>query len=144
MDALTVSGTPDAYQGRRHLKRNDYEPIPSRYMAVLSHHLSGRTVAQISELTGYKTPTIYKILSDKRVSQMRQMLLNHTQLEFEALYPKVVDALREALDSSDTSMKLKASDQWLHASGKYKGDGAGTQVNITAEDVVFNILNQEA
>ena len=140
---LTSSPTSgDRYLQRRHLKRNDFEPIPSKYMAVLSHHLAGRTVVQISELTGYKTPSIYKILSDKRVTQIRQQLLNHTQQEFEALYPKVVEVLRISLDSSDSSVKLKATDQWLHASGKYKGEST-TQVNITAEDVVFNILNQK-
>jgi hypothetical protein len=138
MDALTISPRSSF---KHRLKRNDYEPIPSRYMAVLSHHLAGRSARQIVELTGYKLPTIYKILSDQRVTQIRQQLLAHTQAEFEALYPKVVEVIRTSLDSNDASVKLKASDQWLHASGKYKGDTT-TQINVTAEDVVFQILNQ--
>ena len=142
MECLTTS--PVAHYNR-HMKRNDYEPIPPRYMAVLSHHLAGASARQISELTGYKLPTIYKILSDSRVVQIRQQLLKHTQEEFEALYPKVVQVLREELDSGDHSIRLKASDQWLHASGRYKSDAAaGTTVNLTAEDVVFNILQQGA
>lgn len=139
MDALTVSSTAHF---NRHLKRNDYEPIPPRYMKVLSMHLAGKPVRLICDETGYKSPTVYKILSDKRVVQMRQQILKHTQEEFEALYPKVVDNIRAALDHTDPDVNLKGSDMWLRANGKYKTDSTPTQLNVTAEDVVFNILNQ--
>lgn len=140
MEALTSSSTPSLYQQRRRLKKNDFEPIPSKYFAVLSHHLSGKTVRQISDLTGYKLPSIYKILSDERVVQVRQQLMKVTESEFEALYAKAVQAIRAGLDDCDLDVALRAADMWFKAHGKYKS--TQTVQNITAEDVVIQILNQ--
>lgn len=140
MDALTVSSVPSTFQQRRRLKRNDYEPIPSKYMAVLAHHLSGKTVRMICDLTGYKSPTIYKILSDERVVQIRQQLMKVTESEFEALYANVVQVIRSGLTDADMDIALRSADMWLKAHGKYKS--TQTVQNITAEDVVIQILNQ--
>lgn len=144
MDSILVSSTPDRYNARRHLKLNDKTPIPLKYHKVLSLHLSGKPVHVICEETGYKESTVYSILKDERVTQIRQQLLNHTQIEFEALYGRVVDTLRDDLFSEQPDRQQKARDQWFRASGKYSKDtGEGTTINLTAEDVVFQILNQK-
>jgi hypothetical protein len=75
---------------------------------------------------------------------VRQQLLEHTQTEFEALYPKVVDSLRKDLLSEQPDRENRARDQWLRAAGKYSQDHTTPQINVTAEDVVFQILNQKA
>jgi hypothetical protein len=139
---LLVSHTPDRFQARRRLKRNDFEPIPPRYMAVVSHHLAGRSAREVAELTGYKLPTIYKILSDQRVTQLRQQVLKATQDEFEALFPKAVENIRTFMSAPEVDTQVKGTDMWLRANGKYRDSGVASQVNITAEDIVFNILNQ--
>lgn len=146
MDSILLSKTPDTYQGRRHLKRTDYTPIPLRWHAVLALHLSGKTVKEIEEETGYKESTIYSILADKRVVEIRQQLLDKTQEEFEALYPLVVDSIRRDLRSGQPDRENRARDQWLRANGKYSSSEApkgGNTINLTAEDVVFQILNQK-
>lgn len=142
MDSILTSGTPDRYQGRRHLKLTDRNPIPHKYFNVLSLHLAGKTVKTICEETGYKTPTVYKILADERVVQIRQQLLEHTQVEFEALYPLVVDSIRKDLMSQQPDRENRARDQWLRASGKYTSEKTTQNITVTAEDVVLQILNQ--
>jgi len=103
--------------------------------------LSGKRVHEIEELTKYRPATIYAILSSPNVLALRQQLLNHTSKEFEALFPRVVDCVRDSLASPDLNVALKGSDMWLKAHGKY-AKSEGTTVSITAEDIVMNILNQ--
>jgi hypothetical protein len=149
MDSILSSSTPDRYQARRHFKLTDKTPIPLRYHKVLAMHLAGKTVGNldvvgsICQETGFKPPTIYKILKDPRVCQIRQQLLDHTQTEFEALYPLVVNSIRKDLLSEQPDRENRARDQWLHASGKYSSDKSNVTMNVTAEDVVFQILNQK-
>jgi len=144
MDSVLTSATPDRYNTKRHLKLSDNNPIPHKYFNVLSLHLAGKTVKTICEETGYKPPTVYRILQDERVVQVRQQLLNHTQTEFEALYPLVVDSIRKDLLSEQPDRENRARDQWLRAAGKYGSDKTTQNINVTAEDVVFQILNQPA
>lgn len=141
MESILTSKTPDRYQGARHLKLTDNTPVPLKYHKVLGLHLAGKTVKTICEETGYKESTIYSILKDERVCQIRQQLLNHTQTEFEALYPLVVDSIRKDLLSQQPERENRARDQWLRASGKYQADHTTQNITVTAEDVVFQILN---
>jgi hypothetical protein len=141
MESLLTSSTPDRFAMRRHLRRDEKSPVSHRYQYVLALHLSGKKATEIMALTKYSSATVYKILSDPAVIAMRQQLLNHTAKEFEALFPKVVDGIRACLDSGDPKTVLDAADKWLKAHGKYQ-KSEGTQINITAEDIVMNILNQ--
>ncbi len=142
MDSILVSKTPDRYQGRRHLKLTDHRPIPPKYYKVLALHLAGKSCKDICTQTGYKDSTVYGILADERVVQIRQQLLKETEKEFEALYPKAVDNLRLSMNSEDPQTYLKGTDMYLRASGKYSGEVQKQTINVTAEDVVFQILNQ--
>ena len=142
MESILQSATPDHYNARRHLKCSDHRPIPPKYHKVLSLHLAGRRVQEICSETGYKDSTVYAILADQRVVQIRQQLLKSVEQEFEALYPRVVETLRDDLTSGISDQQAKARDQWFRASGKYKESGDKSIINVTAEDVVFQILNQ--
>jgi hypothetical protein len=144
MESVLTSQTSDRYNGRRHLKLTDKTPIPLKYHKVLALHLSGKKVVDIAAETGYKLPSIYAILKDPRVVEIRQQLMNVTQTEFEALYGRVVDTLRGDLFSGMPEREHKAREQWLRASGKYKSESDKQVINVTAEDVVFQILNQGA
>ena len=141
MESLLQSSTPDRYQMRRHVTRKETDPVTHRHQFVLALHLAGRRVSEIEELTGYRPATIYHILSEPNVISLRQQLLNHTAKEFEALFEKTVNAIRDGLGSADMKIALEAADKWLKAHGKYM-KSEGTQINVTAEDIVFNILNQ--
>ena len=131
----------DRYASKRHLRAADKNPTDHRWHAVLSYHMAGYSVQEISELTGYATPSIYKILSDDRVRGIRQQLLASLDDEFEAQYRDVLNIVKELLASSDPDIKLKAVDMWMKAHGKYKQAGSAGQTNVTAENVVMQIMN---
>jgi hypothetical protein len=117
------------------------EKIPSLWFYILSLHLAGKPAKQISELVDRHPLTIYKILKDPRVVQVRQQILDGVGNEFEALYSDVVQTIRDGINDPDIEVRLTAADKWLKAHGKY---GSSNQVvnHLTAEDVVINILNQ--
>lgn len=140
MESLLQSTTPDRYQMMRKLTRKETDPVSHRWQYVLALHLAGKKVSEIEQLTGYKPPTIYRILSEPNTVALRQQLLNHVSKEFEALFPQVVDTIRDALRSPDLKIALEGADKWLKAHGKY-AKSEGTTVQLTAEDIVVNILN---
>ena len=114
--------------------------ISHRYYNVLALHLAGKSRGEISELTGYAEATISQILAKKEVIQVRQQLLNATQQEFEALFEEVVKVVKEKLKSPNEGIQMQAVNTWLKAHGKLLP--SNQQINISAEDVVFQILNQ--
>ena len=163
--SLIQSNTSDRYQAARPVTKRDVKGIPARWRFVLELHLAGHQVTRdtvtqkvdeegiltnvvqkhsIQELTGYAPSTIYKILSSAEVEEMKQQVMKYYDSEFETLYPEVVDAVRRGLKSGDKY--LDAAKLYLKAFGKggKSKDGSGTTLNLTAEDVVFNILNQPA
>jgi hypothetical protein len=68
-------------------------------------------------------------------------MLHDIDKEFEALYSRVVEEIRYCLQDADPRIRLDACEKWLKAHGKFQPNQK-TQVNITAEDVVVQILNQ--
>jgi len=139
--ALMLSEGGDRYALNRKLTKKDHNPVPLRWQVVLAYHLAGKPATEIMQLTGYSSAMVYRILDNKDVQYLRQQMLNSTQLEFEAMFSKIVHVIREKLDSTDPQVQLAATNQWLKANGKYTPKANEGSVNITAEDIVFNILN---
>lgn len=120
---------------------NHYNPIPLRWRNVLDLHLRGMSNEDVGKATGYTANSVYRILRQKDVQAIRQELMEGGQMEFEALQSKAVKAIRDGLDNPDPDVFLSAADKWLKANGKYKGEKGTVINNITAEDVVMQILN---
>lgn len=120
-------------------------PIPQRWIVVVQLHLAGKKVKEIAEFTGYTENSVYRILATEEVNAIRQQILDTTQKEFEALFPKVVEAIGEGIQDQDPKVRAIYTGQWLRANGKFSDSRNSTVINnITAEDVVTNILNAPA
>lgn len=132
-------------QGRYESRSNKLAklPISQRWMTVLSYHLAGKSADQISNLTGYSVGTVRVILANPKVNEMRQLLLQSTQEEFEALFDKITNKIREMLDEKDSV--VDAIKLWIQMHGRGNNNNKQTTTttinNVTAEDIVFNILN---
>jgi len=146
---LDAKRSDEKFRGRRALKRSETRPVLPRHRFVLELHLAGHAVQRslpgkpsICELTGYSPAMVYRILASEEIQALKQQVMRAYDQEFEALYPEVVQAIREGLaDGNDMQTRLAASKLWLKAHGKLQPDNQG-QVNVTAEDVVIQILNQ--
>lgn len=113
----------------------------ARHQFVIGLACSGYSPEEISELSGYGVGTIYQILrSDEAKSQLKQLMSVYDD-QFKRLYPKVVQSIGDGLDYPDPDVRHKNAALWL----KYnKGVEKTPNINISAEDVVMNILNQNS
>jgi macrodomain Ter protein organizer (MatP/YcbG family) len=104
--------------------------------------MAGKQITEIKEETGYADSTIYGILKDDRVVQVRQQLLKGLDDELEVLYKDAIQAVRTALKAEDIDTQLKGADMFFKVQGKYKEKGGNTTINISAEDVALQLINQ--
>jgi hypothetical protein len=142
--SLMQSPTSDpTYQRKRRTKRNDLVPIPHKWFEVLSLHLSGMSTKDILELTGYSLGSYYRIMNNPRSIAVRQQLLSMYQDDFEALFTKVVDNIRDQLDSEDIRVQQVAQQQFFRAENKFKVIRKKKE-SESAEDMVSRLLNGNA
>lgn len=114
-------------------------PIPHRWFYVLALHMAGKSCREIAQQTRYTTNYVYRILQHPDIVALRSRLLDFATREFEALWPTVVENIRNQLASEDPRVQLAAQHQWLKASGKYAAS-EHTEKPASAEDVVAKLL----
>ena len=119
---------------------NANNPIPLRWRRVLEMHLAGYSAITIAENTGYTKYSIYRILDHPNVQSVRQQMMDYMQKEFEGLFEDTVQAVRTGLKDPDPKVRLQAATLWLKSHGKFQDIKITNQVNLTAEDVVLQIL----
>lgn len=141
-NTLTQSAEADSrLQTKTQRSRKGVRGMPLRWYEIVSLHLAGRTHKEIAAATGYSEQGVQKVLRDERTQHIRQLLMEDTQREFDALWSTVVNNLREQLTSMEPNIQLAAQNQWLRASGKMQPKQAQITNQITAEDIVIQILN---
>ena len=128
------------------------QSVRPRWRFVLELHLAGHAVERsrpgkpsICELTGYTPASVYRILAREEVRELHQELVDGLDQEFKNLYPEVIEAVRDGLQpEAEPGVRLQAAKLWLKSHGKHQpAAGPTNQVNLTAEDVVIQILNQQ-
>ena len=117
--------------------------IPHKWGLILRLHLAGKTVKEIAALVDMQEQTIYRILRRPQIEEQRRMLLTDIERDFEALYSRVVNNLREQLDSTDPQVQLAAQTQFFKATGKFQPKRSESEEKLTAEEVVSKLLAQQ-
>ena len=120
-------------------RMNPSDKINHRWYKVLALHLAGESNAQIAEECGYEVSTVSVILNNKDMIALRQQLLSDSWKEFEALQAQVIGVIKNKLKSQDEGVQLAAVQIWMKAAQKYAQKLTG--INVTAEDVVLQIMN---
>jgi hypothetical protein len=129
------------YVGSRPRHRNEVDCSLYRWPLVVSLHMSGYNTEEVSELTGYAPGTILRILKDPRAQAMKQQILSDLDEELEAKKKEVYEVVSNALQGVPISDDRKwAVDLWMKVHGKYKTNDKGGTTNVTAENVVMQIM----
>lgn len=154
--SLLLSPQVDRYEAARHPTKKETSSagdLSLRHYHVVALHLAGHKPTKdlpekpsICELTGYSPAMVHRILSSEGAVSLRQELMQYYEVSFEDLFPKVVEGIEALLNSEDLDSKEKGAKLWL----KYKrkpmtpDEGIGAQgiPKISAEQVIFNILNK--
>jgi hypothetical protein len=141
MNALIVSSISNNIPGRPN-KNHKTIRVSNKHKYVLSLHLSGYKTSDIKDLTGYCEGNIRKILNSEGINILRQQLMEHLDKEFQAQYFKVINAVDDGLKSAEpTTVRLQAAKLWGEYHQKFKPKTETVVNNLTAEDIVFNIMN---
>lgn len=134
-------------------KKRSRVTVAPRHRYVLELHLAGYKLYDkemssgsikpgITTLTGYKASTIYNILNSEGIAQLRQQIVKNLDSEFEAQYGRVVDAIGSCLEEGKPDeVKLKAAKLWGDYFKRFQKVEVNQTLNVTAEDVVFQIMN---
>jgi hypothetical protein len=101
------------------------------------YHLQGISPKEIVEQLQTTTARIRRVLNSDLGKQVVEDYFKFSDLEFEALYTLSISAIRDALNSSDIDIRLKAADKFLKAHGKYD---RGVSAESSAEDVIRRVM----
>ena len=116
----------------------DLKELNGRHELVVLLYLDGIPPKEISSITGYNQAYVSRIVKDPLAKALIKERITELDEEFQVLYKKSIDAIRDGLDANDIDIRLKAAEKYLRAHGKY-----GTVVSKgpdTAEDVIKRIL----
>lgn len=101
---------------------------------ILAMYLSGEmSVFDISKKLGFSIHSIHKIINSAAGQEIINRWKDLMKLELQALYGKVLKAIREGLDSKDKEIQAKAIDKFhkmLFDKGNEGGGGNNVTINI--------------
>ena len=126
-----------------HLKR-----LSQRHKLIIGMHLAGKSYREIATTVGCSTHTIGRIILDPLAQEVIAYYYEGTEEELKALFPKVVEAVRDALDNSNIEVKLKGVDRFAKLTGMGEENRGNKEVNVTvmldARQKFVNELRAEA
>lgn len=109
-------------------------PIHRRIILL---HLMGLSQLDIVSITGHSSGAISRILRDPLSRPYMDAHISMTNQELESLLGLAVDAVRTGLMSDSETTRLKASDHFFKATGRY---GEAAKSAESAEDVIGRAL----
>lgn len=117
--------------------------LTKKHKQMIQLHLEGMSNNDIAEGVGMTPSRVSIILNDPLARAWAQSQMQDFELEFQALFPKTVGVIRDALGAETQggapafATRLKAADLYYKASGRYKD---AEEKGETAEDVIQRIL----
>jgi len=113
--------------------------INKRHEMMILLFVNGMKPREIAQTLGMNLHYVWMVLRDPLVTKAINEIYKQMDDEFKALYSKVINSIRDRLESKDPDIQAKAVDQYLKAHGKYNPK-ENPNDNATAEDVVKKIL----
>lgn len=135
MSGIADSRLPVVLPGRRVPTLHRPELKARRVLALV---LQGESRSKVAEVTGYAESTVSAIMRNPLSAKLLVELNREGDVEFQALRPLAIDALRRGLNSTDDDTALRASRDYFNAKGKDSAQDQG--VAESAEDIVERIL----
>lgn len=99
--------------------------------------ISGRTQVDAAHDVGLSPPHLSRALKQAHVQQEMQSMQSVLDKEYASLFGRVVEVLREGLNSLDPTIQQNAVRLWFQGSGKQK---ASVSVTLSAEDVIQKMI----
>lgn len=114
--------------------------LSGRHLIMCEYHLAGYTNREIAENLGMHEVTVGLVLRSPPAQDWLLARVGDLDAEFHGQFRKVVRNMGQALDHESTDVKLKASEMWLKAHGKFNPKSKEERT-LTAEDVIQTLLS---
>jgi len=117
--------------GNARIRKSRLKSLTHRHKIIIGLHLQGKSSVEIARVMGCSATTVSSVVGDPLAQEVIKHYYEGIESELKALMPKAVDAIRGALNSQDTSMRLKGVDRFAKLSGIGEQDrNAGVTVNV--------------
>ncbi len=134
---VPFSPSPPATLARRTIgtprkRRDGLKRLSQRHKLIIGLHLNGKSHKYIAGIVGCSEVTVSTVIHDPLAQEVITFYYEGVESELKALFPKVVDAVRDALDNTAIGTRLKGVDRFAKLTGlDNRGDeGKGVTVNV--------------
>lgn len=121
--ARRIIGTPRK-------RKSGLKRLTQRHKIIIGMHLTGSKTIKIAEKIGCSVGSVLSILRDPLAQEVIMHYYEGVEDELKALFPKAVDAVREALDDNAVGTKLKGVDRFMRLSGIGEGGSEGNNITV--------------
>jgi len=106
---------------------------------ILELSLQAFSVSEIAEQSGETQAYVRRFIGSAEAQAEFEQVAAEQTLRMRNLYEKSVDAIRDALDSKNDSVRLNAAKEWHKITGRY---GTEASTAMSAEDLARALLEQ--
>ena len=106
---------------------------------ILELSLQSCSIAEIANQTGASATYIRRLLGSPEAQAEFDQVAAEQTLRMRNLYEKSVDAIRDALESKNDTVRLNAAKEWHKITGRY---GTEQTQAMSAEDLAKALLEQ--
>lgn len=140
--SLLAQGRP-FFRGDTPPSRKSLRRLSARHKAIITMHLQGKKGTDIARTMGCTAATVYSIIKDPLSQRVIEHFTNGFDSDLKALFPLVIDAVRDGLESQDKELRLKAVDRFQKLTGRGEQRGERTSVNVNIiGDVRARLVNE--
>ena len=113
-------------------RKSGLKSLTQRHKLIIGLHLNGKSNEHIADVVGCSRMTVGYVIRDPLAQEVITYYYEGIESELKALFPKVVDAVRDALDNGAIGIRLKGVDRFAKLTGldAREGENKGTTVQI--------------
>ncbi len=121
--------------GKGRINKDGLKRLSQRHKLIVGMHVNGVSNVRIAEEVGVSTSTIAGVIRDPLAQEVIMFYYEGVEAELKALFPKVVDTIRDSLDNNAIGIRLKGVDRFAKLTGMgEKGDEKrGVTINIVQD-----------
>lgn len=114
-------------------KRNGLKRLTQRHKLIIGLHLNGESNAHIADVVGCSRITVSTVIHDPLAQEVITYYYEGVEDELKALFPAVVDTVRDALGNKSIETRLKGVDRFAKLTGLDAKDG-------DKKDITMNVI----
>lgn len=127
-------------------EKPDWAPkeLNTRHMMMCEYRMAGMKYSEIGTLLGYHPVYVGRILSSPAAKKYIAQRIQDLDEELHGQYHQVVENVRTALVDDSVDVRMKATEMWFKAHGRFARGGAQSEERVSAEEVVQKLLERAA